>query len=102
MRNFNTSFIKNAISFFAYEANIVLRAIALANPVATVLRLIQSVVRTLRELVEQVYQLIQGQPSPANDQGKRTTFDRILSVMSGGDFDSGNCRWDCRLSHTAS
>ena len=104
MRNFNTSFVKNAICLFVNEASQVLRAFS--DPATALLRLIQSTVRATLELALPIsYRHLQLQPSKAVAyQGTSERIDRVLSVMPGTDLvgELGNRRWDCRLSHVVS
>ena len=109
MRFNNTSFIKNAISIFASEANDVLRAIAFGNPATNLLRLLQSYVRTVIQLVQRFSRgPLQGNLQTTGYPGTLSTL--ATSVigrtfgMSGGSVEQmpGRNRWDCRLSHTGS
>ncbi len=102
MRNFNTSFVKNAVRFFVNEASHVLRAST--DLAAALLRLIQSDVRRLLEFVAG-YRLSLLQPKLADfAQGKPEIIGRFQSAMPGNDPSQVNAqrRWDCRLSSAVS
>lgn len=83
MRNFNTSFVKNAVNRFGNEASQVLRAFSV--PASGRLRLMQSVVRTIwSDWVPTSYRYLQAiNMSGTNaDKGDCPPIDRMLSLMA--------------------
>ncbi len=106
MRILNTSFIKNAIRFFAFEATDVLRAYINANPAANLWRQMQSFVRTLIESVERhsQFQLVQPAFKTIGEPGMPGAIGRKLSVLPIGnlDYPCGKSRPDCYSSLSSS
>ena len=109
MRNFNTSFIKNATSFFANEVMDVLGAIAIDNPANYLGRLIQSCVEPQLESMRPGHCcLSQLQPASATVSDQGTTANRAVSLTGGrslsalvGSLDRayGKNRWASDSSH---
>jgi len=106
MRNFNTSFVKNAICRFGNEASQVLRAFI--DPATCLPRLIQSIVRTIQLYLLPAGYRHQRQMSLFGTFADKATptasIDGVLSLISGETLEreNGISRWDYLAGQTVS